>query len=81
MTPPSPTRQQSSARGVWAVTVITNLIKLAGLAVAVNEAMLRAELRPSALGVAAFMMAGAQGFEQLIGGLLGKPPSSSEEDS
>lgn len=51
--------------------LVTNLIKLGGLAMAINEVLLRAELRPVALGVAAFMMAGAQGIETLFDRLLG----------
>lgn len=51
--------------------LVTNLIKLGGLAIAINEVLLRSELRPVALGVAAFMMAGAQGIETLFDRLLG----------
>jgi hypothetical protein len=45
---------------------LTNLTKLAGLVVAVNEAVLRTELRPSVIALAAFMMAGAQVSETLL---------------
>lgn len=51
---------------------ITNLTKIAGLVVAVNEALLRTDLRPVALGIAAFMMAGAQGVETFLDKLLGR---------
>lgn len=46
--------------------LVTNLIKLGGLALAVNESLLRTELRPVSLAAAAFMMAGAQGVETLM---------------
>lgn len=52
--------------------LITNLIKAGGLAVAVNESLLRTELRPSVLAIAAFMMAGATGAETLIDKLFGR---------
>jgi hypothetical protein len=45
---------------------LTNLTKLAGLIIAVNEALLRAEVRPTALALAAFMMAGAQLSENAV---------------
>lgn len=71
MTSPSgrkPPRQQSPvaapARG--AALAVTNLTKFAGLIVAVNESVLRSELRPSVLAVAAFMMAGAQVSETVL---------------
>lgn len=63
-------QRQSASRGT--ALVITNLIKIGGLAVAVNEALIRTNLRPGALGVAAFMMAGATGIESLLDKLLGK---------
>lgn len=50
---------------------ITNFIKLAGVAIAINEALIRSELRPMSLAVAAFMMAGAQGVETFLDKLLG----------
>jgi hypothetical protein len=52
--------------------LITNLIKLGGLGVAINEALLRSEARSVALGLAAFMMAGAQGVETVLDKLFGK---------
>lgn len=58
----------SPVRG--AALALTNLTKLAGLVVAVNEAVLRSELRPSVLALAAFMMAGAQVSEGLLLSLL-----------
>jgi hypothetical protein len=63
-------QSQKAARGVG--LLLTNLTKLAGLVVAVNEALLRTEIRPVSLAVAAFMMSGAQGLETLLGKLI--PP-------
>jgi len=51
---------------------LTNLTKLAGLVVVLNEALLRTEMRPLVLAVSAFMMAGAQGVETLVDRLLGR---------
>lgn len=61
-------RESSAAYGL----LITNLIKLGGLGVVINEAILRTEARSLSLGIAAFMMAGAQGVETLIDRLFGK---------
>ena len=47
--------------------VVTNLIKLGGLVFVFTH-----ELTPEALGLAAFMLAGAQGIEQLFKGVFGK---------
>jgi hypothetical protein len=69
--------QNSISRAV--VAIITNLTKVLGLVVAVNEAILRSDLRPQVLAVAAFMMAGAQGFEQLVGAMFGGAKKESEE--
>lgn len=46
--------------------LLTNVTKLVGLVIAVNEAVVRTELRPSALAVAVFMMAGAQFSESAL---------------
>lgn len=50
--------------------VITELIRLAGGVLAVNELLLRTELRPQALLLIALMIAGAQGFESIVDRLL-----------
>lgn len=48
--------------------IVTNLIKLGGLVVALNEVLIRSgDLRPGALAIAALMMAGAQSLETFIG--------------
>lgn len=54
----------STARGL--TLLVTNCTKLVGVAVVVNEALIRGELRPVALAVAAFMMAGAQISERTV---------------
>jgi hypothetical protein len=52
--------------------VITNLTKLAGLVIVVNEALLEPVLRPQVVGIAALMMAGAQGLETFLRSFFGK---------
>lgn len=52
--------------------VITNLTKLAGLVVVVNEALFEPVLRPEVIGIAALMMAGAQGLETFLRSFFGK---------
>jgi hypothetical protein len=46
--------------------VLTNVTKLAGVVIALNEALIRADQRPMVLALAGFMMAGAQLSETLI---------------
>lgn len=50
--------------------LITNATKIAGVVVTVNETLLRTDLRPIALAVAALMIAGAQGVETILDRLL-----------
>lgn len=75
-TPPSRSREreQSPFNGLrGSALLITNLIKLGGLVMALNEALVRTQdLRPIVLASAAFMMAGAQGAETLLDKFLGK---------
>ena len=52
--------------------IITNLTKLAGLVIVVNEALFVPTLRPEVIGVAALMMAGAQGLETFLRSFFGK---------
>jgi hypothetical protein len=52
--------------------LVTTLIKLGGLAIAANEALLNPTPHdPVVFAIAAFMMAGAQGFESLLSNVLG----------
>lgn len=53
--------------------LLTLTIKAVGIAIAANEAFLtEPQVRdPLAFGIAAFMMAGAQGFDNIVGNLLG----------
>lgn len=46
--------------------LITNVTKVAGIAIAINEAMIRSEIRSGALAIAALMMLGAQVTENVI---------------
>jgi hypothetical protein len=57
-----------AARGV--TLVITNLTKILGLIVAVNEILIRPSIRDSALAVAAAMMFGAQTVENVLLGAI-----------
>jgi hypothetical protein len=59
-------RRAAARRTVDTALAITNLTKLSGAAVALNEALIRADLRPLALAVAALMIAGAQGIESIL---------------
>lgn len=59
---PSPAALQ--ARG--GTLVVTNLIKLGGLAGAVNEMLFRSELRPLAVALCGVMLLGAQLSEDLM---------------
>ena len=65
----SKSRAAPVARG--STLLVTNLVKLAGLVIALNEMIVREELRASAVAVAAFMMAGATGLDNIVGNLLG----------
>lgn len=70
---PTPTPSPASAAAARGIGLaITNLTKLGGLWITVNETLVRTELRPVALGVAAFMMAGAQGLETFLDKMFGR---------
>jgi hypothetical protein len=69
---PQPPPEGRLARAL--ALAVTNVTKLAGVAIAFNEALLRANLRPIAMGVAAIMIAGARAVEQVIERLFGGPP-------
>ena len=60
--PPQPP-SSSSAR---TASLVTGVVKLAGLVLAINEALIEEVRDPYVLAVAAFMMAGAQGIDELI---------------
>ena len=68
--PPQPSG--GGLRGAERVSrLITFGIKIAGVAMAVNEAFLVSPPRdPVVLGLAAFMMAGAQGVDSIISSLV-----------
>lgn len=53
-------------------TIVTTLIKIGGLVIAGNEALLNPSPHdPVVFAIAAFMMAGAQGLESLLSNVLG----------
>lgn len=55
-----------------ATTIITLLIKIFGIGIAAHEAFLtKGPHDPVAFGLAAFMMAGATGLDNVVGNLLG----------
>lgn len=66
---------KQSQPGPWgaerAALVVTNLTKLAGIVLAVNEALVEDQLRSEVLIVAAFMMAGAQALESVLTSFFG----------
>lgn len=53
--------------------IVTNLVRLGGLVVAVNEALVEPTIRPSAIAIAALMMAGAQSLDTFLGSFFGAP--------
>lgn len=64
---PPPAASPSSLEPLRRTTlIVTNVIKLAGLVVAINELVLRSDLRPLSAGIAVFMMAGAQVSESVL---------------
>lgn len=61
----TPEPESATSRWISGVTlIITNLIKLGGLGVALDQVFFRPSAEPVALALAAFMMAGAQGVEE-----------------
>lgn len=61
--------------GLW----ITNTIKLAGVVVAVNEALVEPTLRPGAIALAALMLAGAQSLESFITAFFGSQQATKDK--
>lgn len=70
MTPPRG-KPQPPSNGERAGYVVTNVIKLTGVAIVVGEILVRSDVRPSVLALAAFMMAGAQGIESFARSFFG----------
>lgn len=52
--------------GERAGLVVTNIGKLVGFAIAINEAFTQAAIRPGALMLAALLITGAQGLEAVL---------------
>lgn len=68
---PQPRRRDHSS-AVGAAQAVTSLIKLGGLAIAGNEALLNGSPHdPVVFAVAAFMMAGAQGIDSFFNNFFG----------
>ena len=57
---PQPSRSEQAG------FLVTNTIKLGGLAIALIEVLARPEIRPGALAISALMMAGAQSLESFF---------------
>ena len=67
------TTEQKTTSGERFSLVVTNLIKLGGLAVVFWELGTHGEeIRGSVLALAAFMLAGAQSIEALLRGVIGQ---------
>lgn len=72
---PAPGAGGTPARAATALSdIVTNLTKLAGIVVVINEVMARGEqpVRPAVLVIAALMLAGAQGVESILDRVLGR---------
>lgn len=69
MTPPTLDPERSSQEK-WGL-VITNLVKLGGLVVAVNETLVEPAIRPGGLAIAALMISGGLGLETFLASLFG----------
>lgn len=53
--------------------IVTRATHLLGAVIVANETLVRAELRPAALAMAALLLAGVQGLDSLLDRLIGKP--------
>lgn len=68
----SPSGEPSLRPPRWSfsfTTTFTTVVKLVGLAIAVDETLVEGTRDPTTLLIAAFMMAGAQGVESFVRGL------------
>jgi hypothetical protein len=64
--------EENHPTATWVAGLITSLIKIGGLVIAGNEALLSPSPHdPVVFAVAAFMMAGAQGLDSLLNSALG----------
>lgn len=61
------------SRGDRATRIVSNVIKLVGVAVVANEVFVEPAIREAALAVAALMMMGAQAAESFVISFLGGP--------
>lgn len=62
---------RNSSQGEYVTFLVTNLIKLGGLIVAINEALFEDPRDPVAFGIAALMMAGAQSVDTFFTSFFG----------
>lgn len=71
-TPPQqPPQQGEGSRALRGFTLLlTNVTKVVGLVIAVNEALLRPSIRESAMALAGAMLFGAQTVENVLLGLI-----------
>jgi hypothetical protein len=67
--PPEPPPSTPVAQA--AAGLVPTIIRLSGVAVVMNEVFVEPVIRNGAVAVAAFMLAGAQGFDTLLDRLLG----------
>jgi hypothetical protein len=77
-----PVEPESPNRVVQWGGVVTSFIKLGGLAIAGNEALLQESPHDAVVfAIAAFMMAGAQGIDTILGGFLNnrQPPTHRDQ--
>jgi hypothetical protein len=76
--------QRSRAAYEIVALCVTNLIKLGGLFLAIHEVLTQVQPRLAEIGVALFMMTGAQVSEEavlkLAGRMFGMPESKPPED-
>jgi hypothetical protein len=67
-----PTNDQIAARVRTSTLLFTNIFKLAGLAVFLNEAVIRSQARLPVLGICLFCLAGAQVSETVLLSIIDK---------
>jgi hypothetical protein len=77
-----PAQRSKASRAVHWGGVVTSFIKLGGLAIAANEALFQPPPHDALVfGVAAFMMAGAQGIDTVLSVFLGGSRPPTDDDS
>lgn len=69
---PPPRRKPASKAVADGSVWVANVVKLAGVAMALNEALVRSELRPLVIALVAVMIAGVQALESIVDRVLAK---------